>query len=176
MAARKGVNDAGYFALGVVLVEVMYLRVSLLFIGWIMEHKGLFDILQWVVVLLLILLALNSFFATNKNKEHQPVIQTTNPLLLGLILSAINPLQIPFWAGWAVYLISADILAEGNMAYNIFALSAGVGTFLALFIFILFGARLSKYIKANTQRINLLIGVLFLLLAIYQVWSLCTNA
>lgn len=176
IAAKKGINAASYFALGVVLIEVMYLRVSLFFITWIISHKDLFNILQWVVVLLFVLLAVNSFSATNKKRENPPVIQTTNPLLLGIILSAINPLQIPFWAGWAVYLTGTKILTEGNVYYNVFALSAGVGTFLALFIFILFGKRLSNYIKSNTQRINLLMGALFLLLAIYQVWSLCTNA
>lgn len=176
IAAKKGINAASYFALGVVLIEIVYLRVSLFFINWVISNKSLFNILQWGVVLLFVLLAVNSFSATNKKKGNAPIIQTTNPLLLGIILSAINPLQIPFWAGWAVYLTGTKILTEGNVYYNVFALSAGVGTFLALFIFILFGNRLSNYIKSNTQRINMLMGVLFLLLAIYQVWSLCTNA
>lgn len=175
IAARRSVNAALLFALGAVLVEVIYLRVSLMFISWIIEHKSLFKVLQWGVVILFISLALNSFLAMDKHKKHSPVLQNTNPLLLGFILNAVNPLQIPFWAGWALYLTSTKILTEGNTYYNIFSLSAGMGTFFALFIFIVLGTKLSGYIKANTQKINLLMGVLFLLLATYQVWSLCMN-
>lgn len=175
IAARRTVNEALLFALGAVLVEVIYLRGSLMVISWIIEHKSLFKVLQWGVVILFISLALNCFLTTDRNKKHSPVIQNTNPLLLGIIISAVNPLQIPFWAGWTLYLTSTKILTEGNAYYNIFALSAGIGTFFALFIFIVLGTKLSGYIKANTQKINLLMGVLFLLLAIYQVWSLCMN-
>lgn len=176
VAANKGIRAAMYFALGVVFVEVLYLRVSLLFISWIIMHGSLFHALQWFVVVLFILMAINSFFALRTNREHTPVIQKSNPLFLGCMLSALNPLQIPFWAGWALYLTNAKLLDEGNTSHHIFALSAGAGTFLALYIFIFFGVKLSTYIKANTVQINLLMGILFLLLAGYQAWSLFTTA
>lgn len=175
IAAKKGINAAGYFALGVVLIEIIYLRISLFFVNWVIYHKHLFDILQWAAVILFIALAVNSFLATKKEKADVPVLQKSNPFLLGVILSAINPLQIPFWAGWAVYLTTSKILVAENAFYNVFAFSAGIGTFLALFIFILSGARLSTYIKKNTTRINFLMGIFFLLFAGYQVWYLCTN-
>lgn len=176
IAAKKGIRAAGYFAFGVVLIEIMYLRISLVFVSWIIAHKNLFDILQWAVLLLLILLAINSFFAGEKKKENTSALEKTNPLLLGVFLSAVNPLQIPFWAGWAVYLITSKMLIAENLYYNVFSISAGIGTFLALFVFIICGARLSGYIKANTVRINFLMGMLFLILAVYQVWHLYTNA
>jgi len=172
IAAKKGLRAGVFFAFGVVVMEMLYLRISLTFVQWIVIHRALFSMLQWITVLLFIVIAVNNLLAARSLKQHKPALQKAHPLLLGILLSAVNPLQLPFWAGWAVYLTATGVIVANTVYYNVFTVSAGAGTLVALAMFILSGKRLSAYIEAHTRRMNFIMGTLFLLLAVYQIFRL----
>lgn len=176
IAARQRAVSAIQFALGVAIIEVLYLRIALMAVDWILHHRVLFRVLQWSAVLMLLLLSIGSFMALNKQQQENKLVDNNmNRFALGMVMSAVNPMQFPFWAGWSVYLVSANWLHPGMVTYNVFALAAGAGTLTALFLFILAGAKLSAFMQKNKKGVQVFMGIVFLLLAAYQVYNLLLN-
>jgi threonine/homoserine/homoserine lactone efflux protein len=169
IAARETLRKALWFAAGVTLVEMAYLAVTLSIVGSFTIQARVFFFFRLVSVDILLIMAAGSFMAT-ANKEGKNVIldNKVKRFLLGAGMSAVNPMQIPFWAGWSIYLLS-QVWLENNVAGNtIFTLSAGAGTFIALLIFILAGRRFSAVMQQNKKTVNAGMGILFVAMAVYQ--------
>lgn len=175
IASKEPLKQALKFSLGVVLIEMLYLRITLYAINFVTNNKLIFNNLQWLTVVLLIALALGSFYGASKKAHKAKNILIDNNIdrfLLGIGMSAVNPIQIPYWGGWAIYLITQGWMQAGNIYYNTFTLSAGLGTSLALLIFILVGVKMAVYMQRNRKMILVLTGVLFLIIAIVQLLNI----
>ncbi|MGB8191604.1 MAG: LysE family transporter, partial [Chitinophagaceae bacterium] len=48
ISVTDGLRPAFYFALGVLLIEIVYVRLSLVAMDWIRKNQRLFRILEWV--------------------------------------------------------------------------------------------------------------------------------
>lgn len=171
IAAKETYKNALLFASGVVIIEMLYLRIALEAMGWVISHHYLFRSLQWIAVIFLLILALGSFIGlAKKNQRPRNIIidNKINRFMLGLMMSAVNPMQFPFWAGWSAYLLSREWLEGNSLAFNIFTLSAGAGTVIALLLFITTGKKLSAFMERHQKGTQAVLGVLFLIMALYQ--------
>lgn len=172
IAAKETVKKALWFAVGAAVVEMTYLRFTLSTISWVLAHKRLFLVCQWATVVLLLSLAIGSLMAIMKKEgkgKNVLIENNMNRFLLGVSISAVNPMQLPFWAGWATYLFTQNLLANSATFYNIFTLSAGTGTILALGIFIIAGRKFSDWMNKNNRTVQVVMFILFLLMAVFQV-------
>ncbi|MGZ3778853.1 MAG: LysE family transporter [Mucilaginibacter sp.] len=171
IAAKETLKKAIWFALGVTLLEIIYLRFTLGAMNWVAQHVTLFYVFQWATVALMLALCIGSIIAVvNKKGEGKNIFieNNTNRFVLGLGMSAINPMQVPFWAGWATWLFSHDALAHTSSAYNFFTLAAGIGTFSALLIFIFIGKKLSLFIQKRQNIVHIVMAALFFVMAALQ--------
>lgn len=181
IALTDGFRPALYFALGALLVEVIFVRVSLVAMHWVTRHKRLFGLLEWIAVVVVAALAISSFRAAMDPEVEKNVIlsNTIHRFWLGVMLSAVNPLQIPFWFGWSAVLFSKKILTPDNSRYNIYILGIGLGTLAGNMVFILGGKYITEYFDASQQVINLVIGAIFavtaILLAIKRIFKRRNN-
>jgi threonine/homoserine/homoserine lactone efflux protein len=173
IAARENLRKALLFAVGVTVVEMAYLFFtlnimhSLAGLDYVVRAFGL------ISVLVLTLMAAGSFLAARgKSRKNVLIDNRVNRVLLGAGMSALNPMQIPFWAGWALFLFTSAILPDRAAAYSLFTVSAGVGTFIALLIFAVAGGRFSTFLRSHERTVNICVGGLFLLLALIQLWKL----
>jgi len=171
IAAKETVKKAVWFAIGVALVEIIYLRFTLGAMNWVVGHVALFFIFQWATVALMLLLCVGSIIAATKKAGETKNIfieNKTNRLVLGIGMSAINPMQVPFWAGWATWLFSHQALQQTAIAYNLFTLAAGVGTLTALLLFIFIGKKLSVLIQSRQHFVHIIMATLFFIMAVLQ--------
>ncbi len=168
IALTDGFRPALYFALGALLVEVIFVRVSLVAMHWVTRHKRLFGLLEWIAVVVVAALAISSFRAAMDPEVEKNVIlsNTIHRFWLGVMLSAVNPLQIPFWFGWSAVLFSKKILSPDNRRYNVYILGIGLGTLAGNMVFILGGKYITEYFDASQQVINLVIGAIFAVTAV----------
>lgn len=173
----EGIRQGIYFSLGVALVEVLYVRLSVVGISWIMKHAKLLRYMEWVAVLIVLALAFGSFWAAaNPSEEKSFLLQTNLPnFLLGVSLSAINPMQIPFWFGWTTVLFSKNVLKDRADYYNIYTLGIGSGTFLGLMVFVFGGALLVKKLNTSQDVINFVLGCVFAVTAIILIVKILTK-
>ncbi|SHG85915.1 LysE family transporter [Flagellimonas flava] len=171
IAASQSLEAAWWFAAAVVLVELGVVRLTL--IGNERLHLGekfSFYIIPFGIILLLYL-ALSSFQASVAVSEASSKIgllpKISSAFVLGLLLSALNPLQVPFWMTWNKVLSGKGVLKKSKTSYNGYLLGIGIGTVSALALFILAG----KYIFSNYDNYstvtNILMGLLYLGFSIY---------
>lgn len=173
IAAVQHARKAIYFSIGVVLVEMLYLAITLCLLSRILSETRIFTTLQWAAVVFLIALALNSFFHTaRKEGDAAPVKEGARPFVLGLSMSAVNPMQLPFWAGWIAWLLARKIPLSETLTGVGFVLGAAAGTLCALFLFLLLGKKLSGFLKTRRKLTDIVIGLLYLALAAWQTYIL----
>ncbi|MCY7421096.1 MAG: LysE family transporter [Chitinophagaceae bacterium] len=172
---QESQKNAWKFAAGLVVIEVIYLRLALTGINWIIRNKLLFVILGWTTVVLFLILGIASFIAARKQSEDKKALMLNNKLdrfLLGLSISAVNPVQIPFWLTWSLYLINGKMLHPIASEYNFFTIGAGFGTLGGLAVYIYGGKWAIQKIKANNKSLNMFMGVVFIVVAFLQLYKM----
>ena len=177
ISVSEGLADATFFAAGVVLVEILYVRISLLGMDWVRKQKRLLQWLEWIAFFIVAALAVGSFYAASQPVQTKNVLLQNNMhrFFLGLIMSAVNPVQIPFWFGWSTVLFGKKILLPKANYYNTYIAGIGLGSILGLAFFILGGHLLVDNLDANQKIINYVIGAVFSLTAIIQLIKILQN-
>ncbi|MFL5809862.1 MAG: lysine transporter LysE, partial [Flavisolibacter sp.] len=147
---------------------------SLIAMDWVRKQKKLFKILEWVTVGIVVILAAASFYAALHPATHKnPVLNSPlPPYVLGLVMCALNPVQIPFWFGWSTVLFTKKILLPKSSHYNSYILGIGLGTLMGNCVFIFGGKLIADKINANQHILNWVIGSIFTLTAFIQLWKI----
>jgi threonine/homoserine/homoserine lactone efflux protein len=168
ISVSDGVQPAIKFVTGVLIVEMIYVRISLVAMKWIIKNKRLFRWLEWISILIVLALAVSSFIAA-----ADPVVQknvllsgTIHRFWLGVAMSALNPVQIPFWFGWSTVLFTKNVLQHRQSHFNTYILGIGTGTFIGNMVFVFGGRIIVDTLNANQKILSWIIGGIFLLTAI----------
>lgn len=170
ISVQESISNAIYFSLGSLLTEMIYVRISLVGINWIRKQKVLFKWMEWIALGIVLALAAGSFIAAT-HEHHAKNVMLNNDMhrfLLGVLLSSISPMQIPFWFGWSTVLFSKNILQPKNSFYNLYIVGIGLGTLLGNCVFIFGGKYIVEKLNANQNVLNWVIGSIFALTAIVQ--------
>lgn len=174
ISVTDGMLPAFYFSAGALLVEVVYVRLSLVAMDWVRKQKKLFRWLEWITLVVIAALAVSSYIAASDKTLHKNIIlsNTLPRFWLGVMMSAINPMQIPFWFGWSTVLFTKKILLPRNDNYNIYIAGIGIGTFIGNSLFILGGRLLVERLDRNQSILHWVIGSIFALTALLQLWKM----
>lgn len=174
ISVSDGLMPAFYFAIGALTAEIIYVRLSLIAMDWIQRQKKLFRLLEWVTLLIVVALAVSSFYAAVHPEVKKNVIlsSTLHRFWLGLFMSALNPMQIPFWFGWSTVLLTKKILQPKQKHYNSYIGGIGVGTLLGNGVFIFGGKLIADKVNNNQHILSWIIGGIFAITAFVQVWKM----
>jgi threonine/homoserine/homoserine lactone efflux protein len=174
ISVSDGVVPALMFSTGSLIAEIVYVRISLVAMDWIRRQEKLFRILEWVTLAIVVVLAISSFYAaTHPKVEENVVLSSSLPkILLGLIMSAVNPVQIPFWFGWSTVLFTKKVLLPRNDHYNSYIVGIGLGTLLGNCLFVFGGQLIASKINNNQHILNWIIGGIFAITALIQLWKM----
>lgn len=174
IAISDGIEPAFLFSLGSLTAEAIYVRLSLIAMDWVRKQKKLFRILEWVTLGIVLALAVSSFLAAMHPKVHKNFIlsSTLNRYLLGLVMSAVNPVQIPFWFGWSTVLFTKKILLPRTNHYYIYILGIALGTLMGNCVFIFGGKLIAQKISGNQNILNWIIGGIFTITALIQMYKM----
>ncbi|HEX4850740.1 MAG TPA: LysE family transporter, partial [Puia sp.] len=115
IAVQENFGNAWKFSLGVAIMEILYLRLVLSGLDWLMQHQLLYVILGWLTAIFFIMLGILSLLAAQKQQKDQKAFLLKNEMdrfWLGITMSAFNPLQIPFWLLWSSYFMSLKLLGD----------------------------------------------------------------
>lgn len=174
ISISDGYTQAILFSLGSLLVEMIYVRVSLVGMDWIRKQKNIFRILEWVTLVIVVALAVSSFYAALHPKTEKNIIlsSTLPKFVLGATMCAVNPVQIPFWFGWSTVLFTKKVLLPKANNYNSYILGIGIGTLLGNCVFIFGGQLIVEKLNANQHVLSWVIGGIFALTALIQMWRM----
>ena len=168
---QENITNALYFSFGSLLVEMVYVRISLIGVDWVRKQEKLMKAMEWFTLIIIIALAVGSFIAATKEGGGGKNVLLQNNMhrfLLGMFMCAINPVQIPFWFGWSTVLFTKKILEPVKTQYNIYIVGIGLGTLAGNCVFIFGGKWLVQRIANSQQYLNWVIGGIFALTALIQ--------
>ena len=170
ISVQESIINAIWFSVGSLLTEMIYVRISLIGINWIRKQKSLLKWMEWITLAIVLALAAGSFIAATHEHHAKNVMLNNNihRFFLGFMLSAISPVQIPFWFGWSTVLFSKNILQPKNSFYNLYIIGIGLGTLMGNCVFIFGGKYIVDKLNANQNMLNWVIGGIFALTAVIQ--------
>lgn len=175
IAVTDGISPAIGFSLGALLVEICYVRLSLVAMDWVRKQEKLFRLFNWITLLIIAALAISSFIAAShpSGEGKNIILSNTMPrFFLGITMSAINPVQIPFWFGWSTVLFAKKILQAKPSHYNVYICGIGCGTFAGNAVFIFGGRMMVNTLNANQNVLNYVIGGVFAVTAMIQAYKM----
>ena len=177
ISVSDGLMPAFYFALGALTAEIIYVRLSLIAMDWIQRQKKLFRLLEWVTLAIVVALAVSSFYAAIHPEVKKNVIlsSTLHRFWLGLFMSALNPMQIPFWFGWSTVLLTKKILQPKLDHYNSYIGGIGLGTLLGNGVFIFGGKLIAEKVNNNQHVLSWIIGGIFAITAVVQIYKMLSK-
>lgn len=175
IAVQENFRNAWKYSAGVALIEMIYLRLVLSGMAWIMNNHILFSIFNWITVLFFLILGVLSFINAQSQDPDKKALILNNQLdrfVLGVTISALNPAQIPFWFIWSGYFLNQGWLTAGFTHFNLFTLGSSLGTVGGLAVYMYGGKRLVKKMSTSNKTLNKIMGVIFMLAAIVQLYRI----
>jgi threonine/homoserine/homoserine lactone efflux protein len=175
LSVQENYKNAWKFGFGIVLVEIIYLRLALTGMDWVVEHKVLFTIMGWLTVIVFVALGILAFVMARKQTTEKKGLLLNNKMnrfLLGVVVSAINPVQIPFWFLWSTQLLNSKVLLPTTEQFNLFTAGAGLGSLAGLAVYIHGGKWLITKLKTSNRGLNIFMGIVFILAGLFQLYNM----
>jgi threonine/homoserine/homoserine lactone efflux protein len=176
ITVQENFRNAWKYSIGVALIEMVYLRLVLSGMQWIIHHPKVFIIFNYITVLFFLVLGILSFITAQKQEKGGKALILNNRLdrfLLGLSMSVLNPAQIPFWFIWSAYFLNLGWLQPGFHSFNFFTGGSGLGTIGGLVVYMYGGNWLVIKMKTSNRTMNSVIGIIFIIAAGVQLYRLC---
>jgi threonine/homoserine/homoserine lactone efflux protein len=175
LAVQEGFKNAWKYSIGIVIIEVIYLRLALTAMDWVVKNQLLFTIMGWLTVAVFLGLGILSLImATRQTKEKKGLLLNNklDRFLLGVSVSAINPVQIPFWFIWSTQFINSGILKTTTTDFNLFTGGAAIGSVAGLALYVYGGKWVISKMKASNKQLNIFMGIVFILAALWQLYNM----
>ncbi|HEV8271481.1 MAG TPA: LysE family transporter [Chitinophagaceae bacterium] len=175
LSVQENYKNAWKFGLGIVSIEIIYLRLALTGMDWVVEHKVVFTIMGWLTVIVFVALGILAFLMARKQTTEKKGLLLNNKMnrfLLGVVVSAINPVQIPFWFLWSTQLLNSKLLLPTTAQFNLFTAGAGLGSLAGLAVYIHGGKWLITKLKTSNKGLNVFMGIVFILAGLFQLYNM----
>ncbi len=175
IAVKDGTYAGTQFMPGALTIETACLIITLFAMEWVRRQQKLFRVFEWLTAILILCLAAGSFIAAWKMKSFGDNAFTAypiSPFLLGLLLSTLNPMHIPFWFGWTTVLINKNTLIPNRKNYIFYATGITIGTISGFDVFIYGGQYIVQKLNDNQNMLNCVIGTVLLITAIIQLYKI----
>ena len=170
--SKLGLNSLILFLLGVVFVEMFVIYFTLLFAKQLVNNKKLMTIIDFFAIFFLLIIGYSFFASSNQTIADEGILvkyASYSPFLIGFFLSLINFLQVPFWTGWNLYLMSGNYISTVGKFKIFYIVGTMVGTFTGMLSLILILNVLSQNTTSFSKYvIPVFIPLFFVILALVQ--------
>jgi hypothetical protein len=170
--ATNGGEALFAFVIGVVIIEMIIIYASLHAAKWFIAQKKFLTATKVFSVIFLAALSVWFFLKTSERTTNEIPVIAGNFFWAGLLLSAINFLQIPFWCGWSVVLLSKKKISTSVANSLLYVAAAGAGTVAAMLLFALLFQWALVQFTLSAYIINKSMAIIFLVMAVWQVYKL----
>lgn len=174
ISMEQGKIPALWFSFGAIIIEGMLCFVALRFASFIASHQEIDFWIKWIAVPVFLIMGIATLWhASDKptgvevksiKKNHWWKTNFT----YGMFLCGINPMQIPFWLVWGTYFYSKGWLPYDLVSTLAFVIGSITGTYLLLYLFIEYAAKVLSGILKGSLSGKRLIGYVFVGLGLLQ--------
>ena len=133
------------------------------------------DVLKRVALVLFILISIYFFLLAKSDASPQEVDASKSKksrFFQGVLMSALNVFPIPYQAYIVTTLLSYQLLSLDNLSIGSYIAGATSGTFIALYIYILFFDKIKNSKITSPKRMNYCIGIITAIVSITTLVSI----
>ena len=169
ISLKEGHVRGFVFSIGVCVVVGVQTYLALIFAKYLNQHPDVVDVLKRVALVLFILISIYFFLVANSNATPQEVDTSKSKksrFFQGILMSALNVFPIPYQAYIVTTLLSYQLLSLDNISIGSYIAGATSGTFIALYIYILFFDKIKNSKITSPKRMNYSIGIITAIVSI----------
>jgi threonine/homoserine/homoserine lactone efflux protein len=163
---EKSKKDALLFSLGAALVVIPQAYIALVFAKYFVKHPEIIDRLTIAGIIVLFILSVVFFFQARKKFKGEGKKRKGNFILIGIFMSAMNMLAIPFYLVLSSVLEKKNLLIMDQPYISVFVGGVFLGALVLFVVYVLFAALIEKKAQFIAKNINYILSVLFLGLGI----------
>lgn len=165
---KQGLHPTFFYLFGVILIEFFVIYFTLLFAHTLAKNKKLTQYIEGFSVVFMFVLA-GIFYCSANATDSFSTTLNYSPFVLGIVLSGLNFIQIPFWTAWNLYLLNGNYIEVSKTRKYFYVFGTVFGTFCGMLMLILS----LHYFTSNVDfmakyLVKIIIPAVFLGLGIFQ--------
>lgn len=176
ISLKEGHNRGFMFSIGVCIIVALQVYIATVFAKYLNQHPEVTIILKRVAFVIFLLVSVYFFFTAKskpKSLEVEPSIKSKQSRIFqGVFLSSLNIFPIPFQAYMVTTLVSFEWLSLEPTTIGTYVSGAVMGTFMALYVYILFFDNLKNTKFVTPKNMNYSIAIITLAVAIITLINL----
>lgn len=159
-------KSALLFSLGAAIIVIPQAYIALAFAKYFAKHPEIIDRLTIAGVVVLFVLSIFFFIQARKKFKGEGQKKKGNFILIGMFMSAMNMLAIPFYLVLSSVLEKKGHLIMSQPYISIFVAGVFLGAFALFALYVVFAAFIEKKAQFIARNINYILSILFLVLGI----------
>ena len=160
------------FAAGAALIVIPQALIALSFAKYFVKNPEVLVQLKTGGVFVLLALSVFFFFQARKKIKGEGTKRKGNYFFIGMFLSSINMLAIPYYFFFSSFLEDKDLIIMTQPYISFFVAGAFLGTFALFTVYIQFAKIIERRVQFIARNINYVLSVLFFVLSILALTSL----
>lgn len=169
-AIEQGRKSGAIFSAGVVVVIMFQASIALVFANYISQNPNILKNLRVAAIVVFFVLAVLFFIQARKNNNVKGKTKKGNLFFIGMFMSVINMLSIPFYFGLSTYLSANHLLIMEQIYIVLFIVGVGLGSVLIFFIYVSLAKIITKRAKFMASNINYILSGIFLVLGLMAIF------
>ena len=178
ISLQEGKNEAISFALGASVIIFFQTFIAVLFARFISNHQEIVSTLQEIGIFVFSLLSIYFFWIAKKPKKIKTdsrVKGKSNRFFLGMLLSTLNLLPIPFYVFASMTLAASGYFSFDKIPVAEFVIGVMIGSFTVFYIYIVAFKKIENKTEFLMRNINTIIGSVTTFMAVLTLFKLLYN-
>ena len=175
ISLQQGKNEAISFALGASVIIFFQTFIAVLFARFINKHQEIVSTLQEIGIFIFSSLSIYFFWIAKKPKKIKTdsrVKGKSNRFFLGMLLSTLNLLPIPFYVFASMTLAASGYFSFDKIPVAEFVIGVMIGSFTVFYIYIVAFKKIENKTEFLMRNINTIIGSVTTFMAVLTLFKL----
>lgn len=175
ISLQEGKNEAISFALGASVIIFFQTFIAVLFARFISNHQEIVSTLQKIGIFVFSVLSIYFFWIAKKPKKIKTdsrVKGKSSRFFLGMLLSILNLLPIPFYVFASMTLAASGYFSFDKIPVAEFVIGVMSGSFTVLYIYIVAFKKIENKTEFLMRNINTFIGSVTTFMAVLTLLKL----
>ena len=168
---EKNKKSAILFALGAAIIVIPQAYIALAFTKYFAKHPEIIERLTIAGIVVLFALSISFFFLARKKFKGEGKKRKGNFLFIGMLMSAMNMLAIPFYLVLSSVLEKKGLLIMSQPYISIFVAGVFLGAFALFATYVYFASFIEKRAQFIARNINYILSILFFVLGILTLYK-----
>lgn len=169
---KRGLRAGLFYSAGAATTIFLQALIAVVFADYLSEHEEIFPMIKKLAIVIFLVLSGLFLYQALQVKEVKASQRQGKAFGLGLLIAAMNPLNIPYYFTFSTFLEIESWITLQSPQFLAFVLGTSLGGLTMLAAYAYFAVYIAKRAQYFTRNINYFLSGLFLVLAMVQIVQL----